>query len=53
MFTKGKINTFIYGIGRTEIEKINVTEIDLFDIFYSIWSLLLLHQCHQQSNEGI
>ncbi len=35
-FMKGETQDFIYGLGKTKIEKINVIEIDIFDIFYSI-----------------
>ncbi|MBR3117080.1 MAG: O-antigen ligase family protein [Bacilli bacterium] len=35
-YMKGEAKTFIYGIGKTGIEKNSVIEIDIFDIFYSI-----------------
>lgn len=36
VFIHGEAKNFIYGIGLSEIKEINVIEIDLFDIFYSI-----------------
>ncbi len=35
-FIRGETKNFIYGIGLSEIKEINVIEIDIFDIFYSI-----------------
>ena len=35
-FIKGNAQSVIYGLGITKIKDINVIEIDLFDIFYSI-----------------
>jgi len=35
-FIKGEPKNFIYGIGLSEIKEINVIEIDIFDIVYSI-----------------
>ncbi len=35
-YTKGKIETFIYGIGKYKINEIDNMNIDVFDIFYGI-----------------
>lgn len=35
-YIHGEAKNFIYGIGLSEIKEINVIEIDIFDIFYSI-----------------
>ena len=35
-FIHGEAKNFIYGIGLSEIKEINVIEIDIFDIFYSV-----------------
>ncbi len=35
-FTKGKIENYIYGIGRYNINKIGNINIDIFDIFYGV-----------------
>ena len=36
VYIKGETKNFIYGIGLSEIKSVNVIEIDIFDIFYSI-----------------
>ena len=36
IFIKGESHDFIYGLGISKIKSVNVIEIDIFDIFYSI-----------------
>ena len=52
-FKKTDINGVIYGLGETKIEEINVIEIDILDIFYSIgvfgtivFILMILYTAH-------
>ena len=52
-FKKTDINGVIYGIGQTKVESINIIEIDMFDIFYSIglfgtlvFILMILYTAH-------
>ena len=35
-FTKGKIENYIYGIGKYEINKVDTITVDIFDIFYGV-----------------
>ena len=36
IFIKGESHDFIYGLGISKIKSVNVIEIDIFDIFYSV-----------------
>ena len=52
-YMKSDINGIIYGLGETKIESINVIEIDILDIFYSIgifgtivFILMILYTSH-------